>query len=214
MEGLLRLAGLRNPALMAEDWKKLLVDREYQVKIPYPRGFDIPDEIPEAVTYSVGQPMGALSSWAMLAMTHHAIVQWAALRARRHGRAVPIMFREYAILGDDIVIANRAVAIEYLRILDLIGVKAGLAKSIIAKGKFYAEFAKKFFTPTGRADMLPLKEVIAVYSSTLLTCEFVRIHKLPIGAILSFLGYGYKAKNRAITAQFRTLSPRLRTLLV
>lgn len=27
--------------------------------------------------YSVGQPMGALSSWAMLALTHHLIVQYA-----------------------------------------------------------------------------------------------------------------------------------------
>jgi len=30
--------------------------------------------------YAIGQPMGALSSWAMLALTHHLIVQIAAQR--------------------------------------------------------------------------------------------------------------------------------------
>jgi hypothetical protein len=28
-----------------------------------------------SIKYSVGQPMGALSSWAMLAITHHMIMQ-------------------------------------------------------------------------------------------------------------------------------------------
>ena len=30
--------------------------------------------LPRSVRYAVGQPMGALSSWAMLALTHHFIV--------------------------------------------------------------------------------------------------------------------------------------------
>jgi len=33
------------------------------------------------VLYAVGQPMGALSSWAMLALTHHIMVAVAANRA-------------------------------------------------------------------------------------------------------------------------------------
>jgi hypothetical protein len=215
MKYLFKECGMSEPALMARDWADLLVGREYQVKVPdASRGFDIPKDIPKSVTYSVGQPMGALSSWAMLAMTHHAIVQWAAHRARGHGRPVPILFREYAILGDDLVIANRDVALEYLLILQRIGVKAGLAKSIVSKGKFYAEFAKKFFVPSGRADMLPFKEVISVYSSTLLTCEFVKIHKLSLNAILAFLGFGYKARSQAKDGLYHKLSKRLRTLLV
>jgi hypothetical protein len=32
----------------------------------------------EQIKYSVGQPMGAYSSWAMLALTHHVIVRLAA----------------------------------------------------------------------------------------------------------------------------------------
>jgi hypothetical protein len=194
------------------------VDRAYKVALPpeKDRGFDIPDDLPKAVTYSVGQPMGALSSWAMLALTHHAIVQWAAHRARRKypTATITLAFTEYAVLGDDIVIANRFVAREYMLILREIGVKAGLAKSIISKGSFYVEFAKKFFTPQGRADMLPLKEVIATYSSTLLICEFVKQHSLTITQILSVLGYGYRVKSRATMALFRNLNKRLRTLLI
>jgi len=57
---------------LAENWKTLLVGREYIVpKNRY--GIDLP-----FVKYAVGQPMGALSSWAMLALTHHIIVQYCA----------------------------------------------------------------------------------------------------------------------------------------
>lgn len=39
----------------------------------------------EAVRYAVGQPMGALSSWAMLAITHHFLVQYASMKCGRRG---------------------------------------------------------------------------------------------------------------------------------
>jgi hypothetical protein len=51
--------------------------------------------------------MGALSSWAMLALTHHYIVRVAASRVGISD------FTHYAILGDDIVIANDNVALSY-----------------------------------------------------------------------------------------------------
>jgi len=43
------------------------VGREYELKSPVYGN--------HTVSYAVGQPMGALSSWAMLAITHHLIVQ-------------------------------------------------------------------------------------------------------------------------------------------
>lgn len=95
------------------------------------------------LTYAVGQPMGALSSWALLALTHHAIVQFAAYRVAVHEAASYRWFRDYAVLGDDVVIGNKAVAEAYLQILREIGVEAGLAKSVIARGKVLLEFAKK-----------------------------------------------------------------------
>jgi hypothetical protein len=216
MEQVFKWVEFPNSKRAAQLWAELLVGRAYKVVIPNDAGFDLPDELPESVTYSVGQPMGALSSWAMLALTHHAIVHWAAHRAKtKYPKAnIPIAFRDYAVLGDDIAILNKFVAREYLLILREIGVKAGLAKSIVSKGSFYVEFAKKFFVPSGRADMLPFKEVIATLSSTLLVCEFVKIHGLTLGSILTILGYGYKSKTRAYTAQYRFLNRRLRTLLI
>jgi hypothetical protein len=52
---------------LADGWVTLLVGRTYYFK-------------GNEYSYSVGQPMGALSSWAMLALTHHIIIQTAARR--------------------------------------------------------------------------------------------------------------------------------------
>jgi hypothetical protein len=79
--------------------------------------------------------MGAYSSFAMLALTHHTIVRYAALKAGIHD------FRSYAVLGDDIVIANDEVASNYLEVMNDLGVSINLSKSIVSKD--IAEFAKK-----------------------------------------------------------------------
>ena len=145
----------------------------------------------------------------MLALTHHAIVQYAAHRAKKIN-----WFNDYAILGDDIVIADGTVAGYYRQILSEIGVKAGLAKSIIARSKFVVEFAKKFFVDNTQADMLPLKEAIATKISTSLVVEFIRKYKLTLNSILAFLSFGYKVRSKATSSLLWDLSTRLRVLLV
>jgi hypothetical protein len=55
-------------------WKSLLVDREYVLPDKLSKGIIAPTIYPRSVKYEVGQPMGALSSWAMLAITHHFII--------------------------------------------------------------------------------------------------------------------------------------------
>lgn len=57
-------------------WKELLVGRDYYISDRLLEKYNL--DGPVRVRYAVGQPMGALSSWAMLAFTHHVIVQWAA----------------------------------------------------------------------------------------------------------------------------------------
>jgi hypothetical protein len=61
----------------AEHWKTLLVGRPYVMRS---------EDETVMYRYSVGQPMGALSSWAMLAVTHHMIVQ---MCARELGKCLP-----------------------------------------------------------------------------------------------------------------------------
>jgi hypothetical protein len=160
------------------------------------------------IKYTVGQPMGALSSWGSLALTHHAIVQYAAFLARRVN-----WFEDYAVLGDDLVIADAEVAARYRQVLDSIGVKAGLAKSIISKSRFVVEFAKKFFVDNTQADMLPLKEAVATRCSTSLANEFIRKYNLTLNSYLAFVGMGYKTRSK-VTATLWELSTRLRVLLI
>jgi uncharacterized protein YjaZ len=50
------------------------------------------------VRYAAGQPMGMLSSWAAFALTHHAVIEYCASKEGYQS------FREYAVIGDDVVI--------------------------------------------------------------------------------------------------------------
>jgi hypothetical protein len=77
----------------------------------------------------------------MLALSHHFIIQLAAYRIL----GTVAWFPDYAVLGDDVVIANAAVAKEYLQIMRVeLGVQIQETKSLISdNGSF--EFAKKTF---------------------------------------------------------------------
>lgn len=75
----------------------------------------------------------------MLAVTHHFLVQ---LAARRAGVIRPgVWFTNYELLGDDINIFDQEVAMQYLKIMNDIGVPINLSKSVVAKTAAF-EFAK------------------------------------------------------------------------
>lgn len=97
------------------------------------------------LTYSVGQPMGALSSWAMLAITHHFLVQLAYREAYEVPFNVPFTkdtwYTGYELLGDDIILFDSKVAKAYLRVMDEIGVPINTSKSVCARVPV-TEFAK------------------------------------------------------------------------
>jgi len=166
--------------------------------------------IPKSVVYSVGQPMGALSSWGMLALTHHAMIQYSAYLAGHRGK----WFKDYAVLGDDSSIIGGTVVRHYRDLLETLGVKAGLAKSIMAKGSFVIEFAKKFFVDKGTANMVPFKELVAARISTQLIVELARKYSTPLNGVLSFLGYGYRTKSKFSQSDVWNLGSRLRTLMI
>jgi hypothetical protein len=131
------LSAIIGPKL-AKLWAEILVKR-YYLTPKAPEGV-IGPEADTPLVYGAGQPMGALTSWAAFSLCHHCLVQYAAYRATGSIG----FFDEYALLGDDIVIANYKVAQEYLVLLREIGVEYGLAKSLISStGGF--EFAKRTF---------------------------------------------------------------------
>jgi len=80
--------------------------------------------------------MGAYSSWAAFSLSHHVVVRIAARRA-----GLSPSFSDYALLGDDIVIANSKVAEQYLTILEELGVQVSPSKSHVSPDTY--EFAKR-----------------------------------------------------------------------
>jgi hypothetical protein len=148
------------------------------------------------VYYTTGQPMGALSSWAMLAFVHHAFVQWAALRAGviTIGKG---WYAGYAILGDDVVIARSCVAKEYLAIMQSMDVGIGDHKSLVSRNGSCLEFAKRTFRKGVDVSMVPFNEFIATRQSLTALLELIREYRLTLGQLLTVLGYGYKAKANA-----------------
>lgn len=94
-------------------------------------------------TYSVGQPMGAYSSFAMLALTNHLIMYVSALHADlkvEKGTGL------YAILGDDVAISRVDLAAEYNKIMKILGVEINPIKGFTGR---ILEFAKNLFHVSG-----------------------------------------------------------------
>lgn len=162
-------------------WEKLLIERPYLV--PMSGGSQI--------HYAVGQPMGALSSWAMLAMTHHLIVQFAAYKSGllKHRNQ---LFVEYAVLGDDIVIYNSIVAKQYHHIITSIGVKCNLNKSIMSPSGDALEFAKRTFCRGVNVSPRPLKEFFMSQISIVAFSDYIKKYNLGIPQALRVAGFGWR----------------------
>lgn len=121
----------------ANAWKEIISNREFYV--PWTG---------DTIKYSCGQPMGAYSSWAVFTLCHHIVVALAAKRCNIHH------FTDYALLGDDIVIANTAVAQEYALILASLGVSISETKSHVSVDTY--EFAKRWIHKGQEVSGLPL----------------------------------------------------------
>jgi hypothetical protein len=118
---------------------------------------------PSLLKYSVGQPMGAYSSFAMLALTNHVIMNVAAVRVFgtheesriRPGQAF------YAILGDDVAILSPTLALEYINIMRYLGVEINPLKGF--RGRVL-EFAKNYFYVNG-VNLSPLSPKVTLRAS-------------------------------------------------
>jgi hypothetical protein len=164
---------------VGESWRKALVERQY---------FN-PDS-KTGLTYSVGQPMGAYSSWAMLALTHHFIIQVAAWMACVTPSGV--LFTKYAVLGDDVVIGNKAVMNKYLFILSQLGVECGLHKSLLSPNGTALEFAKRTWHLGKDVSPITIKELVAALTGPSNLVSFMNHHQVPLSSALSIGGFGYK----------------------
>jgi len=130
--------------LKAACWRGLLTGRPWYLK-------------DHALFYGTGQPMGAYSSWAMLALTHHYVVQVAAWKC-----GWKKFYPFYAILGDDVVILRKDVAEEYYTLMTSFGVEINRSKSIVSE-KGLMEFAKRLISPRGEYTPLGSSVVLQAY---------------------------------------------------
>lgn len=94
----------------------------------------------------------------MLALTHHVIVRVAALRLGIKD------FKDYALLGDDIVIANSAVAQCYHQLMtEGLGVEINFSKSLVSAHSL--EFAKQLVSKGVNLSPIGPKNVLLALKS-------------------------------------------------
>nr|WBU98341.1 RNA-dependent RNA polymerase [Rhizophagus clarus mitovirus 3] len=108
------LSVLLDSTTLAKAWRNMLVDRDFLCSDGEHR------------RYARGQPMGARSSFPMLALTHHIIIQHAALL----NKVDP--FEKYVVLGDDMTLTSYEIASSYRMIMSHLGVPINLSKSVYA----------------------------------------------------------------------------------
>jgi hypothetical protein len=113
------------------------------------------------IEFEVGQPMGVYSSWAIFTLTHHVVIRYAFMVASCDFRG------NYYIIGDDVVIFNKAAAAVYRDVILSLGVEISLSKSVLPEkatspGTHSGEFAKRYFrngveiTPSRPLELLGL----------------------------------------------------------
>lgn len=184
---------------LGESWGIALTDRFYSVPGASP------------VQYAVGQPMGAYSSWSLLALTNHFLVQFSARKAGVVGKGIP--FVDYAILGDDVVIGHKKVATSYLEVLAICGVKCGLHKSLLSPNGLALEFAKR--TWYKGKDISPI--TIRDLSASLLTIPsfiaYANNHSISLPRLLKIAGFGYKVLG-GLNKPFRKLNRIVRDIII
>ncbi|UBZ25882.1 RNA-dependent RNA polymerase [Fusarium mangiferae mitovirus 3] len=133
IESLFKIPGI------SQSWQKVMIDRDFKFSNHVLDEFDLPDV---NYRYSVGQPMGCLSSWAGLAITHHWVMQFCSFLITKNWD----WEERYEVLGDDIVIFDTDLADSYLMVMKQLGLEINMSKSIVSHNRPSFEFAKRTFS--------------------------------------------------------------------
>lgn len=153
-------------------WLSLMVDRDFGLPFKDHKAkirFTHNDK--HYIRYTRGQPMGALSSWASMAFIHHLLVQFSYFRICPLDN-ITDTFTKYRVLGDDIVIADRQVAEEYVKVCSEFGIPIGLAKSVISpktslkgrEGDRLFQFANQIVVGSTNVSPISLREELSASS--------------------------------------------------
>lgn len=203
---------------VARAWREVLTSRDYAVPRWIGAKQRVPQGTPRSVRYLAGQPMGAYTSWAVFALSHHFLVQFSAYQAFGTLK----WFEEYCLLGDDVVIGNKKVAESYLALLRVIGVEVGLAKSLIStRGVF--EFAKRTFRITKEGLLVDLSGISLAAIAAAITDSSVMESVLQLSNTVGcreaitkaarVQGYGFRARS-SLGGEIKLMNLRLQKLLI
>lgn len=146
LESLFEIPGL------SQSWQKVMVDRPFEFSSSINDEFELE---PQKFYYSVGQPMGCLSSWAGLAITHHWVMQFCSFLVTRNWE----WEERYEVLGDDIVIFDTQLANVYLEVMKNLGLEINLSKSIVSHKLPTFEFAKRTFSNGNLVSGITLSQI-------------------------------------------------------
>jgi hypothetical protein len=119
------------------------------------------------VKYSVGNPMGILSSWPISTTTHHAVKAWCA-----HKLGKPNY--KYMILGDDTLDSCKDVYDLYIDTIKKLGVSISLSKCTQSENG-NTEFAKRIFIQHVEVTGLPINLLEELYTKPEQFIELIRI---------------------------------------
>jgi hypothetical protein len=137
------------------------------------------------ISFLAGQALGYYGSWALFALSHHFII-WMAAEMSQPDRKD--RFRGYAVLGDDVVIADGAVAKQYRMLLDNMGVTISEAKSLCSHNGTL-EFAKRFWTKSAQVDFSPISlQALHVHRTTLGLCQIQQKYNVTSLSVMLRLG--------------------------
>jgi len=148
------VASMIDPSYAAA-WKDIMIGYEFMDPKGSPR------------TFRTGQPMGAHSSWPIFTLCHHLIVQFSSFRA-----GLPAPFKDYRLLGDDIVIANDQVAAKYLEVMTELDVMISFTKTHVSTDTF--EMAKRWWHKGSEITPAPIHGFYEVRTKWHLVAELYR----------------------------------------
>jgi len=157
------------------------------------------------VEYSVGQPMGLLSSWAAMALTHHVIVNYC-YDTLKYSK----FQRDYVVIGDDIAIKECDVAQMYRKLLEEFGMEVAYAKSIIPSSEnLVCEIAKRYFTQGYEISPITPEQICFATNSledllaldrTLEDRSYYRLNKTEPTALIRYTAPGFLGREDSIAS--------------
>jgi hypothetical protein len=186
--------------LQALAWYLVTTRRDFRVLEP---GKD-----PKYIRYAVGQPMGELSSWPVMAISHHYLVR---LSYAATGSPVWVLVKApYRVLGDDLTLLGFGVAEFYLKLISYLGMDYSKDKTYIGYG--VAEFAKSLFCQGEDLTPFPLALLRYRYNTVVSTVQAIlaecyRINH-PITASLLVGLFPKRVRNLVLLAALSHKRPR------